>query len=419
MPERFRILHLLNGATGGAAMSTIALIERLQALGIASCAVCHDMGTPEERARLRDAVGGKARFAPLYWWNRKIRSALWKRPLLEIRQLLRTGWRRASTRAVLEAIDQWQPDLVHTNTLVTPEGAAASRRRGLPHVWHVRELVGPAAPFRLPLQDAELGAFLSHSSERVIANSHVTAACLEAWLPPGLLSVIPNGIDCSAFVPEPEKASSGRTIVGMVGNLSSRVKKHDLFIRAAAQVDPTLEIEWRIYGHDPSEGGRLQKDSYVNELRALARELRVDQKLKFPGHVPPPRIMHEIDLLVHPTDGESFGRVVVEAMAAAKPIVGVRAGGVGEIVKDNENGLLANPNDSADLARCITRMIRDGELRRRLAAAGRARVERDFTIEAHTDRVIEVYEQVLRSRQTERPARIGIARERHESKMRS
>jgi glycosyltransferase involved in cell wall biosynthesis len=234
MQERFRVLHLLNGATGGAAMSTIALIERLKALGIGSCAVCDDMGTPEERARLRDAVGGNARFTPLYWWNRKIRSALWKRPLVEVRQLLRTGWRRWSTRAVLEAIDQWQPALVHTNTLLTPEGAAACRKRDLPHVWHVRELIGPTAPFRLQLKDAALGAFLSQSSDRVIANSHVTAACLSAWLPPGLLSVIPNGIDCSAFVPEPEKASSGRTIVGMVGNLSSRVKKHRLFIEAAA-----------------------------------------------------------------------------------------------------------------------------------------------------------------------------------------
>lgn len=405
MQERFRVLHLLNGATGGAAMSTIALIERLKALGIGSCAVCDDMGTPDERARLRDAVDGKARFTPLYWWNRKIRSALWKRPLLEARQLMRTGWRLWSTQAVLEAIDQWRPALVHTNTLVTPEGAFASRKRGLPHVWHVRELIGSTAPFRLKLKEAALGTFLSRSCDRVIANSYVAAACLRDWMPPGLLTVIPNGIDCSAFVSQPEKPTTGRTIIGMVGNLSSRMKKHHLFIEAAARVDPKLEIEWRIYGHDPSEGGQLQTDPYVNDLRALSRELRVDQKLKFPGHLPPPQIMQEIDLLVHPTDGESFGRVVVEAMAAAKPVVGVRAGGVGEIVIDDENGLLANPNDSADLARCITRMICDDGLRRRLAAAGRVRVERDFTIETHTARVARVYEEVLISRASAKPAR--------------
>ena len=325
-----------------------------------------------------------------------------KRPLLEVRQLLRTGWRRRSTKAILEAIDQWRPAIVHTNTLVTPEGATASRMRGLPHIWHVRELIGPTAPFQLQMKESALGAFLSRSCDRIIANSHVTAACLSPWLPHELLTVIPNGIDCSAFVPQPEKQPTGRTIIGMVGNLSSRWKKHRLFIEAAARVDPKLEIEWRIYGHDPSEGGQLQTDPYVNDLRALSRELRLEQKLKFPGHLPPPRIMQEIDLLVHPTDGESFGRVIVEAMAAAKPVVGVRAGGVGEIVIDNESGLLANPDDPADLARCITRIICDGELRRRLAAAGRLRVERDFTIEAHTDRVAQVYEQVLRKRSTKK-----------------
>jgi glycosyltransferase involved in cell wall biosynthesis len=404
MHQKFSVLHLFNGATGGAAMSTIALIRQLETLGIGSCAICDDMGTPDERARIVDAVDGKARFAPLYWWNRKIRAAKWKRPLLEVRQLLRTGFRRRSTNTVLAGIDEWKPALVHTNTLLTPEGAMAANKRGLPHVWHVRELVGRTAPFQLPLAEHALGSYLAQAADRVIANSYITAACLSPFMPAESLTVIPNGIDCSAFRNLPVKAWAEPIVVAMVGNLSSRWKKHHLLIEAAAKVDPQLKIEWRIYGHDPSEGGRFHTDPYMNSLRALSRDLRVDDKLKFPGHCPPQQIMQEIDILLHPADAESFGRVLVEAMAAGKPVVSVNAGGASELITHEQIGLLAPPDDSQGLARCIERLLRDADLRARLAAAGRERVERDYTIEVHAQRVAKVYEEVLQNHGSRQPA---------------
>ena len=53
--------------------------------------------------------------------------------------------------------------------------------------------------------------------------------------------------------------------------------------------------------------------------------------------------MGEVDVLVHPAESESFGRVIVEGMAAGLPVVGVAAGGVGEIVRHEETGLLVPP----------------------------------------------------------------------------
>ena len=75
MQERFSVLHLLWGNWRRCHEHHRAH-RATPALGISSYAVCDAMGTPEERARLQEAVGGKARFTPLYWWNRKIRSAL-------------------------------------------------------------------------------------------------------------------------------------------------------------------------------------------------------------------------------------------------------------------------------------------------------------------------------------------------------
>ncbi len=66
------MLHIFNSAGGGAALSTLGLIGALRQQGIEACAVCHDAGTLEERAALREATRGEVMFTPLYWWNRKI-----------------------------------------------------------------------------------------------------------------------------------------------------------------------------------------------------------------------------------------------------------------------------------------------------------------------------------------------------------
>src|SRR5262249_47305988 len=145
-------------------------------------------------------------------------------------------------------------DLIHTNTLLTPEGGLAARKLGLPHVWHLRELVGPGNPFRLWREGPPLGQYLQGHCSKLVANSQASAAQIRDWLPAGLLEVIPNGIDLARFQVRGTPAVAGKTIVAMVGNLTSRSKKHALFVEAAARVDRKRPIEWRIYGIDPSQG---------------------------------------------------------------------------------------------------------------------------------------------------------------------
>jgi glycosyltransferase involved in cell wall biosynthesis len=108
-------------------------------------------------------------------------------------------------------------------------------------------------------------------------------------------------------------------------------------------------------------------------------------------------IMSQIDVLVHPADNESFGRVVVEAMAAGLPVVGTRGGGVAEIVRHGQTGLLARPDDPADLATCIERLVRDAGERRALGRAGRERAISTYSLAACTAGILRVYEQAMRA----------------------
>lgn len=389
-----KVLHVLNSASGGAAMSTLGLMQALERQGVRSCAVCHDAGSPSEQARLADAVRGEVVFTRLYWWNRKTRHPPWLRPLVEVRQGVRTGWARMSAWTVRRAAVRFAADLVHTNTIVTPEGAMAARRLRLPHVWHVRELVGPGKPFRFAREGPAFGAWMATRASKVVANSHATARQMAGWLPPGLLEIVPNGIDVSGFAPAAR--AGDRLVVAMVGALTARWKKHALFVDAALRVDPALPVEFRIYGHDPSEGGREPGDGYVDGLHAAIAGRGSAMRFAWPGYVPDPaRIMGEIDLLVHPADHESFGRVIVEAMAAGLPVVGVDGGGVQEIVQHDRTGILVPPDDAAAMARAVEALLRDPERRRALGAAGRERAVGTYSLEACAEGILRVYEAAM------------------------
>jgi len=390
-----KVLHVLNGPTGGAALSTLALISSLEKAGVRSCAVCHDQGTETDRERLADAVHGEVLFTHLYWWNKKIRYPLLLRPAMELRQGLCTGWALRSARQVRQAAERWHADLIHSNTMLTPEGWMAARALGLPHVWHIRELIGRDKPFRFWLEGRTFGNYVARRASRVIANSNVTGSLVADLLPPGVLEVVPNGIDVSRFAAA-ERAVAGKLVVAMVAGMTSRWKKHDVFVKAALAVDPQLPIEFRIYGQDPSAGGTKSVNPYIDELHALIAAAGAKARFAWPGYVADPRkVMSEIDILVHSTDHESFGRVIVEGMAASLPVVGANGGGVAEIVVDGKTGILVPPDDHVAMARAIEVLARDPARRAALGRAGRERALERYSLEACANGVLAVYEQAM------------------------
>jgi glycosyltransferase involved in cell wall biosynthesis len=384
-----RVLHVMNSASGGAAISTLDLIAACRKAGFDSVVVCHEAGLPQDFQRVRDAVDGRVLFRPLYWMNRKIRSPWWKRPAIELYQFWRSGAVVGSSRAVAEFAARHQVELIHTNTILTPEGGRAARILALPHVWHVRELVGPGMPFRFYRTGRMLGRYLERQATLVVANSQVTASKLRDFISPDVLRVVPNGIDVQRFAERSRGDDVRPVVVAMVGNVT-QWKKHDLFIEAAAAVDRSLPVEFRIYGHLPA----------TPELRApldaLIARHGLAERFRLMGFVGDPRqIMAEIDVLVHTADHESFGRVLVEGMAARLPVVAVRGGGAAEIVVDGETGLLAAPNCVPELTERIERLVRDPSLRRCFGNTGRRRAEVEFSLERCFERMQILYDDAM------------------------
>jgi len=132
-------------------------------------------------------------------------------------------------------------------------------------------------------------------------------------------------------------------------------------------------------------------------LERRAAELGLDGRVRFLGSVPREtvlRLFRAADASVLPSAWENFPHTVVEALAVGCPVIATSVGGVPEVVRDGENGLLVAPNDAAALAVAIERFFTDASLRERLAAAAPASVagyteETVFsTIEAELQRAV-------------------------------
>ena len=193
-----RILHILNSTSGGSAESTFDLTTELARNGVASALVCADNGSAELKARIAALFEGRALFLPLYWTNKKIRAKPWKRPLLEVYHLHRTWGGYKHQKLIQKFILDHQIDLIHTSTILNPEGAIAAKALGLPHLWHVRELLGPDKHFQF-YNYRNWAARVLKDSRKLIANSEATRQCLLPFFPEEHIEKIPNAIRVGDF----------------------------------------------------------------------------------------------------------------------------------------------------------------------------------------------------------------------------
>jgi glycosyltransferase involved in cell wall biosynthesis len=167
------------------------------------------------------------------------------------------------------------------------------------------------------------------------------------------------------------------------------IKGHIVLLRAFAEARkrlPGLELE--IAGRGPLEPA----------LKALGVELGIQDSVRFLGHVSPIQAAIErAAVVVVPSMGEGFGMVALEAMERARPVIAANIGGLGELVRDGETGILVPAGEAEPLAEAIVRVAGDLELARAMGDAGRRRALSRFLQTACTERTELLYEDALAS----------------------
>lgn len=399
--EKGRVLFVLNSATGGATLSATDAMGRLGARGWRCFAVVPPGQQAEGPALAR--VTEDLREVALPWWNRNYRARLWKRPVLFGLDMVRSRMHAGSVAKLVALIRRWDIDIVHTNTSLNLDGAVAARLTGRRHVWHIREQIGARALMRFWLPEPALARTFVALSDALIANSHETSRFFARNGVGGRVRVIENGVDVTLFDAAERGAElrqawgvpNGAPLFGMVANLTSRMKRHDVFLRAAARLAESLpDARFVVVGVDPDvEGGYRGELEYCRSVKRLAAELGLEGRVVWAGFLRDvPAVTNAIDVLVHPSDRESFGRVVVEAMAARRPAVGAASGGVGEIIVDGETGFRAPPGDPEAFAEAMRRLAMNATLRRDMGDAGYRRAVDRYSLDRTVDALEDVYE---------------------------
>ncbi len=280
-------------------------------------------------------------------------------------------------------LSKLQPDIVHTNGFKMHVLGAWAHSRNAPLIWHVRDYVStrPLMKILLRWHASRAGA--------AIGNSKSVASDVRMVCGPRLETIcVYNAIDLQRYSPAGPKsdldslagldpAAPGTVRVGLVATLA-HWKGHAVFLGALARLPKDLPYRAYVIGGAIYQTDNSQRT--LDELRALAVELGIGEKVGFTGYVADTAgAIRALDILIHAsTQPEPFGRVIAEGMACGRAVICSAAGGAAELITEGEDALAHPSGDQAALAARIAELVRDPELRARLGRAGRITAERRF-----------------------------------------
>ncbi|MGE5607226.1 MAG: glycosyltransferase family 4 protein, partial [Bacteroidota bacterium] len=237
-----------------------------------------------------------------------------------------------------------------------------------------------------PIRSTFFHKWLFKKVDKVIAVSNAVKESLliQNLLSPERIITIYNGIDVNLFA----SALSGTIrkelgfdknlkLIGIIGQIAPH-KGSDLFIASAVLVSKQYpNTRFLLVGND------FQNGKYIEELRQISLNSGIGDKVFFLGQrTDVPEIMKDLDIFVLASKYESFGLVLVEAMAAGVPVVSTIAGGaVKEIIINDETGVIVNDNQPITLANTIISLLKDEKRAVILAKAGQERAFEKFDLD--------------------------------------
>lgn len=347
-----RVALISHSAGGGGAERALARLARSLDPEVWQLRVV----VPEE-GPLADELGGQGisvSVLPTAWW---IPATHWPAAQF-VAQLAGLEQRTAQLAALLA--DE-RIELVHSNTLVTLEGALAAAQLNLPHLWHSRGLFDDRFPPPYFGDLPFLFRAFDHLADSLVCVSGAVAdqACAHCREVP--VEVVPDGLDLddlarrAAAVNREELLkqlgiSADARIVACVGGLQRRKGQLDLVLAAA-----------RIAGQFPDAvfvlAGAATDPEYVATLRDHLEALGLAARFRLAGYLDAAPLLAHSEVLVHPSHSEGFGLAVLEALALGRPVVATRCGGPEEIVEPGRTGLLVPPGEPEALATAISAVL--------------------------------------------------------------
>ncbi|MDX1946255.1 MAG: glycosyltransferase, partial [Pirellulaceae bacterium] len=277
-------------------------------------------------------------------------------------------------RSVARLARQENPDLIHLHSRRGADffGGLGARWGGWPVILS-RRVDTPEARWAVPLKYRLFDRVIaiSRAIERVLVNCGV---------PSQKVRCVPSGIDLGPFTKPADRQwvasefsiSTEDPLVGMIAQFIPR-KGHHVLLSAVKRLLPRFpRLRVVLFGQGPREPAFRERIAAMNlgehvRLAGFRRDLD--------------RIVPALDLVVHPALAEGLGVALLQASAAGVPIIGTTAGGIPEIVRHEQNGLLVPPGDVGALADAMGRLLSHPEQRREMGQRGRELASQEFSLD--------------------------------------
>jgi glycosyltransferase involved in cell wall biosynthesis len=274
-----------------------------------------------------------------------------------------------------------RPDVVHVHALPTP--AAAPLLRLVPRL--VVSVWGSDVVQR-DRRKAQLYPWLLAHAAEVTATSQYLAGVTKTYLrAPRPVHVVPFGVDVATF--HPVSTSADPLLIGTLRHLEANYGIDVLVAALPLLMQRLPQLKVVIGG----------VGSLAASLQAQAQDLRVANRIDWRGRIPHqdvPAFLRSLGVFVMPSRAESFGVAALEAQACGVPVVATNVGGLPEVVRDGETGLLVPPNDPRALAEGIQVLLSDPQRRSDMGRAGVTWVRERYLWQASVSEMLGVYARV-------------------------
>ena len=302
------------------------------------------------------------------------------------------SWAR-SVWSVLRVARRLGTSLIHANDVPSFQpGGYAAKALGVPAVTHVR----------FPDQHAGFSWFLRPGFTRALFISEALRADAVAASPAlfhGRSDLLYDGVVLPTPIGDGERLSLRRElglpefspVIALTGQVAE-VKGIWEFVEAARLlVAGGTTATFAVLGDDLKGRGALRE-----AMERRVTELGIASHFRFLGfHRDAPRLIPAFDISAVPSHVEPLGLSAIEAMAAGRPVVGSRVGGIPESVVDGTTGRLVPPRDPVALADALKELLDAPDTRREYGRAGRARAESLFNLPAYAQRLQSIYDELL------------------------
>jgi sugar transferase (PEP-CTERM/EpsH1 system associated) len=261
------------------------------------------------------------------------------------------------------------------------EGMIAARIAGIrAHVHSEHGLYFYASPAQHARRKRAQPIFTAFTDAVVAVSADIASALRATGVPQRKVHVIRNGVDTDAFKPgTPAERAEIRASLGLgphtlaIGSVGRLVKEKDYasLARAVAALGRDRELALVIAGEGPER----------EKIQAAARESGLGDRLRLLGKRDDvARLYRALDIFVLSSISEGLSNTLLEASASGLPIVATRVGGNAEVVAEGESGLIVPASDVDQLSGALRRIVGDAALAAKLAAGGRLRILKQFSI---------------------------------------